>query len=271
MRAVNLPSPGPRGQPNGNGGHAKPRSRSSIDLATAALTWLATWVVGNLLAAVVIGASGHAGDSTKPLWVNVVGAMCLWTPMLLGLLYVSRTIGGGTLTVDYGFRFEPIDFIGIPIGVLSQLVLLRLIYWPLEQWWPSTFARDKVEQTARDLSDTASSGWLVALLVAIVVIGAPVVEELMYRGLLQGAFIRRLSEPVGVRGGGGLVRGDPLPARPVPGPVRLRAGARDLRAAHRPARDGDRRAHGLQRHRSRPGGRAVTPASGPGMPGFPPA
>ena len=34
--------------------------------------------------------------------------------------------------------------------------------------------------------------------VLVVVIGAPIVEELMYRGLLQGAFTRRLNDVVAV-------------------------------------------------------------------------
>ena len=86
---------------------------------------------------------------------------------------------------------------GIPVGVLSQLVLLRLAYWPLGQWWPSTFGSTKVEKSARELSDTAHGGWLI-LLIVVVVVGAPVIEELMYRGLLQGAFTRRLNEIVGM-------------------------------------------------------------------------
>ncbi len=49
----------------------------------------------------------------------------------------------------------------------------------------------------RDLYDQAHGGWLVGL-VAIVVIGAPFVEELVYRGLLQGAVVRRVNDTVGV-------------------------------------------------------------------------
>ena len=78
-----------------------------------------------------------------------------------------------------------------------QLVALRLVYWPLERGWPDTFSRSRVERNARDLYDRAHGGWLIGL-VAIVVIGAPLVEELVYRGLLQGAALRRLHEAVAV-------------------------------------------------------------------------
>jgi len=173
------------------------RGSGQIDIRLACLTWLLTWLVGNLVGSLVLGITGHGGGGVQPLWVSVVGAVCLWVPMLVGLWYLSDRVGSGSIVADYGLRFEPIDVIGIPIGVLSQLVLLRLLYWPLEQWWPHTFGRERVEQSARDLSDAAHGVWFVVL-VLIVVVGAPIVEELMYRGLLQGAFTRRLNDAVAV-------------------------------------------------------------------------
>jgi membrane protease YdiL (CAAX protease family) len=173
------------------------RHNGEIDIPLASAVWLLTWLVGNLVGSLILGASGHGGGGAQPLWVSVVGAVCLWLPMLAGLWYLSDRVGSGSIVADFGLRFQPIDLIGIAIGVLSQLVLLRLLYWPLEQWWPHTFGRDRVEQSARDLADAAHGGWYVVL-VLVVVIGAPIVEELMYRGLLQGAFTRRLNDVVGV-------------------------------------------------------------------------
>lgn len=176
---------------------ARAPRRSAIDIPIAALVWLATWLIGNLVAGIILGAAGQSGSGPHPVWVNVVGAIAQWVPMLAGLYYLSRRLGAGRFAADYGFAWQPVDLIGLPIGVLSQLVLLRLAYWPLGQWWPHTFGRDQVEEKARELADTAHGGWLVVLIV-VVVVGAPIVEELMYRGLLQGAFTRRLNEVVGV-------------------------------------------------------------------------
>jgi CAAX protease family protein len=173
------------------------RGTGGIDIRTAVLTWLLTWIVGNLLGSLVITAAGEGGAGPHPLWVSVVSATVLWGPMLAGLWYLSDRVGSGHLARDFGLRFQPVDLIGVPLGVLSQLVLLRLLYWPLEQWWPDTFGREHVERSARDLSETVHGGWYVVL-VLVVVIGAPIVEELMYRGLLQGAFTRRLNDVVGV-------------------------------------------------------------------------
>ena len=44
------------------------------------------------------------------------------------------------------------------------------------------------------------------LLVLMVCVGAPIVEELVYRGLLQGSFAARFDHVAGVAGGVGVVR-----------------------------------------------------------------
>ena len=90
-------------------------------------------------------------------------------------------------------RFRPIDLVGIPIGVIAQLVIVPLVYVPLRGIWPDTFSKSELEERARELADKAN-GWTVVLLVVIVVIGAPLVEELVYRGLLQ----RSMSGALGV-------------------------------------------------------------------------
>jgi membrane protease YdiL (CAAX protease family) len=127
----------------------------------------------------------------------MVLAATLWTPMLIGLWLLSDRLDARPFADEYGLRFKLVDLIGIPVGVLAQLVVVRLVYWPLERGWPDIFSRSRVERNARDLYDQAHGGWLVGLVV-IVVIGAPIVEELMYRGLLQGAMVRRFNDAVAV-------------------------------------------------------------------------
>ena len=53
---------------------------------------------------------------------------------------------------------EPIDVIGFGIGVLSQLVLVRVVYLPLEAFWPDTFTEDRLQENARSLVDRADLG-----------------------------------------------------------------------------------------------------------------
>jgi CAAX protease family protein len=171
--------------------------QARIGVGHALGVWVGAWLAGNLVASAVIAASGYDSAENAPVWVTIVSAIALWTPMLVGLWALSNRFGRHRLSDDYGLRFKTIDLIGVPVGVLSQLVVVQLVYWPLEQGWPQTFSRSRVERNARDLYDRAHGGWLLGL-VAIVVIGAPFVEELVYRGLLQGALVRRLNDAVAV-------------------------------------------------------------------------
>jgi uncharacterized protein len=171
--------------------------QAQISVGQAAVVWTGAWIVGVVVGVVVVGLADNGSGADAPVWVTLVSALALWAPMLVGLWLLSKRFGPGRFLDDYGLRFKVVDLVGLPVGVLSQLVLVRLAYWPLQRAWPQTFSKDKVERVARDLYHNAHGGWLLGL-IGIVVIGAPVVEELTYRGLLQGAVVRRVNDVVGV-------------------------------------------------------------------------
>lgn len=172
--------------------------QTRITVGIAAVAWVGCWMAGNVLGAIAIGASGRdPGSNDTPVWVTLVAALALWIPILIGLREISHRFGLGSFAQDYGLAFRPLDALGIPIGVLTQLVLVRLVYWPLESWFPDTFTVADREENARTLYDNAKGAWFIAL-VLIVVVGAPLVEELLYRGLLQGAFVRRINDALAV-------------------------------------------------------------------------
>jgi len=171
--------------------------QARITVGQAFGVWAATWVVGNVVGAVFFAATGYKNTTDAPVWVSMVLAASLWAPMIIGLWLLSDRLDARPFTDEYGLRFKMVDLIGVPVGVLAQLVVVRLVYWPLERGWPDVFSRSRVERNARDLYDQAHGGWLVGL-VFIVVIGAPIVEELVYRGLLQGAMVRRFNDAVAV-------------------------------------------------------------------------
>jgi membrane protease YdiL (CAAX protease family) len=169
-----------------------------ITVGVAAAAWAICWMVGNVLGSLVLTVFGPADRAaTPPVWVTALGALALWVPILVGLQQVSVRFGSGDVRRDLGLSFRPVDLIGIPVGVLTQLVLVRLVYWPLQSIWPDTFSSPQLEESARDLYESAQGAWLVVL-VLMVVVGAPLVEELLYRGLLQGAFVRRVDEVLAV-------------------------------------------------------------------------
>ncbi|MGB8859794.1 MAG: type II CAAX endopeptidase family protein [Ilumatobacteraceae bacterium] len=171
--------------------------RADISIRDAALTWIAAYVVGAVLSTIVFSASGaHKASELGPGWLALASS-AQWVPMVAAIWFVGSRFGTGSLSADFGLLFRPVDLVGIPLGVLTQLVLVRLVYLPLESIWPKTFTLDKIEQRARSTYDNAHGGGLI-LLVLVVVVGAPLVEELTFRGLLQGAFTRRLADWIGV-------------------------------------------------------------------------
>lgn len=169
--------------------------RAPISLRDAFLGYLGAWVLGNILAAIVF--SGSGADSVAeagPVWL-AAASLAQWVPLIAVVVVLGKRAGTGNLFTDFGFAFRPIDALGIPIGVATQFAITPL-YVPLQKLWPDTFETEELERRARELWEGASGAGTV-LLVVIVAIGAPLVEELTYRGLLQGAATRRFTQARG--------------------------------------------------------------------------
>ena len=156
---------------------------SRYSLPTVIGGWLGCYLVANILGGVIVGATAPSGE--EPIWVLGASALALWTPFIVMLVMLSRKLGSGNFWSDYSVRFRPIDALGVPLGITSQILLVSAVYWPLRKIFPNTFDAADVEDRARDLYDRADGWWLVVL-VLIVVVGAPIVEELVYRGFIQG-------------------------------------------------------------------------------------
>lgn len=160
------------------------RAQPAIPAGAALATWAAAWPLAVVFAGqlVLLVMSADADDLTTAQSCAAVAAG--WVVFLAALAFTSRSFGTADLRADYGAYVRPADLAGIPAGIALQLVVLPLVYWPLRQVWPDTFDAQEVEERATELVDKANGGWI-WLLAATVVIGAPVVEELVYRGLLQ--------------------------------------------------------------------------------------
>ena len=161
-----------------------------LTLYAAVATWMLAWFCGVVLGQVPLAIWGDGADATGLTAAAAVATVVAWSALLAGAVAVSHRFGTAHPARDYGLRFRPIDVLGVPIGVATQLVLVPALYWPLVELWPATFDDDKLERNARELVDaTHGGGWV--LLLAIVAVGAPVVEEIVYRGLIHGAAVRR--------------------------------------------------------------------------------
>jgi membrane protease YdiL (CAAX protease family) len=131
-----------------------------------------------------------------PLWLVAILQAFLWLGLLGAPLLAARTKGNGVVE-DFGLRFRLIDVpVGLVIGVVSQLVLVPIVSLP----WIALLGKDldDLDDAARELADKATDPLGVALLFVIVVLGAPVVEELFFRGLLQRSLLRRVAPVLAV-------------------------------------------------------------------------
>jgi CAAX protease family protein len=162
-----------------------------VDVPVAVATWVIAFVLGQAMSAVIIAASGASDDlDTVPIPTLFAGVAATWVAYLVGMWAASRRSASGDFVEDYRVRFATVDLLGLPIGVLTQLVLVPLLYLPLSELWPDTFSGDRLAENAEKLVDRADGASMV-LLVLMVCLLAPVVEELVYRGLLQGSLAAR--------------------------------------------------------------------------------
>jgi membrane protease YdiL (CAAX protease family) len=155
------------------------------------LLWIGCYLAAGVLSFFVplSGSDANAADNPTTL-VLALSALALWLPFVAMLRWVARRSGTDFRTY-FGLRFAKIDWVGIPLGVFCQVVLMNVINWPLNKWWPETFNPERIETRARGLVDAAQGAWFIVLFV-VVVIGAPLVEELVYRGFIQGGLQTRI-------------------------------------------------------------------------------
>lgn len=116
--------------------------------------------------------------STAGLWCGLLGT-CWW---------VSRRYGTGRLVQDYGLRFRRYD---IPAGIglaAGARLLVVVVVVPLV-----LLLGQPVLRNLRPAADVKTGIGGSIILVVVLVVGAPVIEELFFRGLLQRALEAQFS------------------------------------------------------------------------------
>ncbi len=164
-------------------------SRVRWGLPDAALVWLA-----GAFAATMSVLPAYAGneDGPSPLYSFGIALPAQQLAVLAALVAVSHYKGRGNLRDDFGFAVDRRHLKGLWWGVGLQFaftVLLAPLAW---------LSRDDDPQALLEDLDESKSPATIALFVVGAVIMAPIVEELLYRGLLLRSLMRRVSPPVAV-------------------------------------------------------------------------
>ena len=163
------------------------------------LLWFSVYVAGSIAATIAIIITGHSGDSIEkiPVWVLAINMSFMWAVYVLALPKLLPFEDGSLLSAFRRWFSARDVIIGIPLGIFGQLVLVNLVNWPLSQFFPETFSFDEVSRRAEDIVGTAPGLWVIVLIL-IVVVGAPIVEEIVYRGCLQTNLITSAGRSVGI-------------------------------------------------------------------------
>lgn len=154
------------------------------------LFWLVAFVVANFASLVVMVLTGN-GDSSNNEMSTLDVALSATAMWIVYLIATSQFLQATwrSFRSAVGATFQRRNVVaGIPLGIASQLVLVNVVNWPLTRLFPDAFSFDEVSKRATDLVDGASGGWVV-LLALVVVVGAPIVEEIVYRGVVQPGLV----------------------------------------------------------------------------------
>jgi membrane protease YdiL (CAAX protease family) len=153
--------------------------------------WFAGLVAGAVAGSIATAARGR-GTGLDPDGLDLAIALFAQNGAILaGLAWVSRFKGLGTLREDFGLVLRWRDWPWLAAGVLVQVVSIGAVQLLQE------VAGGIDEQQAADTVKNAQGPELV-LVVLGVALFAPVVEELLFRGLLLRALLRRTSAVMSV-------------------------------------------------------------------------
>lgn len=141
-------------------------------------------IVGSLIAAVVVLALGV--DPLDPLPFAMV-FMAQTGASFAVVVWLSWTRGTKSLSADFGLVIRPGQWWGVPAGMALQIVV-ALITAPLIIW---IFGDDPPEQSVSEIAGGSETLIEQILVIVAIAVAAPIIEEVIYRGMLLSTLRRR--------------------------------------------------------------------------------
>lgn len=182
MKATSPPEPVPAAHRDDSDRTGALTGAGSPRLWMAFAGYAAAIVVSALTGGVASSLTGDA-EGVATMVAGQVG----FSAVLVATVLHEASARGRPVAERLGLRFRWVDApVGLVVGVVTQLMVIPALYLPFR----SLIDDDDLSGPARDLLGNASGLGLVVIGVSVVVV-APVVEELFFRGLLLGAMRRR--------------------------------------------------------------------------------
>jgi membrane protease YdiL (CAAX protease family) len=133
---------------------------------------------------------GHPGGNLALLVVSEAG---LWTGLFGTCVLSSRRYGTGKVRADFRLRFRWIDLLISFGGAIVARCFAALVLLPFIHVFRTAGNPDHALDSVTQLG---TSGWIVLILLSCV--GAPLFEELFFRGLLQGQLVERFGPGIAI-------------------------------------------------------------------------
>jgi membrane protease YdiL (CAAX protease family) len=153
--------------------------------------WFFGLAVGAVVGSIAIAIRGRESGLDPDGLDLAIGLIAQNGVILAALVWVSRKKGLGTLRQDFGLVVRVSDWPWLAAGVLIQVVSVGAIEL-LQQ-----VAGELPEQQAADTVKHSQGPELVLVVLGVALL-APVVEELLFRGLLLRSLLRKTTPVISV-------------------------------------------------------------------------
>ncbi len=176
------------------------------------------FAVGIVLASLTAAVAGQlvgyrsSGSGPMPVAVTCADVAGLWVGLVGAALWWSRRHGSGRLGTDFGYRLGAWWdlLLGAAVGLACQYGLV-VLYRPFEHFDHNV--TKQLGQPAQKVVGAAHSNLSLVVLLLFLAVGAPLAEELFFRGLLLRSLVGWTNPAVGVVVSGllfGLAHFEPL-------------------------------------------------------------
>jgi membrane protease YdiL (CAAX protease family) len=155
--------------------------------------------VGQILLAVALASGDYTVeqhvDGKTPLAYDLLATAGLWVGFL-GVPWLVTRLRGTSFVGALGIRARPVDAFGLLLGVVCQYALVAAVSLP---WvWILGRKLTELDDPARELTERAGDPASRVLLVLVVAIGAPIAEEIFFRGFLQRGLMAWVPAPAAI-------------------------------------------------------------------------
>lgn len=167
-------------------------------MGDALLGTLLVLLVPSIVVVIALGIAGVEEADDVALWASALLQIPLWVGLLGVPVWATMRKGRQSLRLDFGLEWRRSDLVlGVVVGFAAQFAL-GILLLPLYRLLG--IDEDKVGEAARQLADRAEDPIGVIALLLVAVVGAPIFEELFYRGLWLRAIERRAGTAAAVVG-----------------------------------------------------------------------